>query len=1576
MAGRSEIVPWRRAIAVLTAVVVLLAGLVVVLRSDGFTPVDATVPGATRWFVHQATGRVVLADGFSGRALARLDAGAVGDVLEIAQSAAGVAVIDRSAATARDIDASRLRLGPSRSVGVVASPSAIVGLGRTGLVAVDPVSATGLLLPPGGDAVPFVVGDAGDDVRVAPDGSVWTIASGALTRITTTLPTVLATGLSAARFTLVGAAPLVLDVERGRARLGEGDWTALPDGVDPSEVALQEPGPSAGCGWLGADDELWCVGAGGIDQRATIDGLDVDGADRLAIAGDAGVLVRRSPQEIVRIDWRSATIRADPTTSVPADSELDVAASTDLIWVDQTNGALVWAINPWGVQAIRKNDASTPLLGDTGEVLEDGEVGQDVGAAGGPSAIEIPFAPDDNGIDDPPVAVDDQVTARSGAPVPVVVTANDYDPDGEAIALVSVTEPDHGTVEIASATTAVYRPGSGFVGIDRFTYTIVDGDGTEATATVTLELLPADGTNQAPIGTDDVAETGPDAAVVVDVLLNDIDPERDSLRIDSFTPPDVGGELVEVESASGLPALRYTPPPGASGTATFTYRPADVLGAVGESVPVRVEIAQPTDANRPPILRPDAVRVRRDVPAPLPVLANDRDPDGDRMFVSVVEPLPPGIDVRLDGTALVITARAGAADLSPFAYRVDDGHGNVVLGSVLVALIGDQEPNRPPVANADSATVVVGTSRQIDVLANDTDPDGDPLFLVSAGRAGGATSAGDIRVEGGLVSYTPAPVDSGVDAAVDRFTYVVSDGNGHEVVGDVTVRVLLEPIAAPPFAQDDAATTVVDTPVTLDVLYNDGDPSGEPPSIVGTPGCAGGGTARVNSDGRVRYTPPIGRAGVFTCSYEVVNSQGLRDAATIVVTVLEPEIRNLPPIVGNISRTVEIGATITVDLLADATDPDGPRAELRVLSMTRPVLGTAMRDGSIVTFEAGDVVGPVSIAFQVGDAGNGVTPARLNIRIVEPDPEPPDAVDDRLTITGPAEPVTFDVLANDSDPDGERTGLTVVDATLESGDASVAVVANTVVVTAPPEYVGVVRVRYAIADADGLGDTALAILTVLEAPNRPPTAVDDSGEVVNGGTITVPIALNDLDLDGDPLTYSIVSPPDPALGSARLDAGALVFVAVPGASGAATITYRVDDGEATADAVVRISVLPCAAAPPEAPDVFLQTGYEQPIAIDLGVYARNGQIVDVSAPLSAPSGIITPPPGENGNIVISYAVRNSCRIQDVGQVVIDVNQDPAGTPFERSIGRRETLSIPVTSLASDLEPLTILALEQAPGWVRVAADGRSIDVVPDGAAGRADTVAVIADPGGLQVRVPVTIVLVNLAPVARPDAFDHAPDVDTFDPLANDTDDDGDAIQLLAVPETLAFPNGVSGTIEVVDGRRLRIVPGGGEGVATFEYTIVDSVGLASAPATVTVTVNRSPIAPDVEIELPAKSEREVAVPATDPDGDALTLEVLDDPDEIDLVVDGLKVTVTTSPQAANREFVVRYRVTDPEGATAEGRLLITVTEPTPPTTTTTTTPPTTTTTTTPPTTTPPTTTPPTTTTATITTTTAQLERG
>ena len=510
-------VPWRRVAVVFTAVALAVSGVFVAFRADGFDAVDATVPRATRWFVDDQLDALVLADGFAGKLLAKVPLDSDSNQLEVVQGPSGASVLDRSgAATSQTIDTAALRVGSAQSLDLVSSPETIVGVGQSGVVAVQPGVDEGVLLPPEGEPLPFEVGDIGRDeaTRVSSDGAVWTIADGAFARITTTGREVFATGLGTARFSLAGNTPVLLDADRQRVRFGDGDWVSLSDEVPISDVVVQQPGPPASCGWVGGNDRLWCVGAGGVEERVDIDGLDIDGSDLLAIAGDAGVVVRPGASEIVPIDWRAGEaldavdardevdgangddgedgVGPGPTPDAPAGANFSVASSVDLVWVEDVTGDLVWAINPWGVEVIRKTDAA-PLIGESGDVIED----EDEPAADGGTGIgtegfdEQEPEPDEDGIDEAPEAKDDQVTARFGIAVPIAVTANDFDPDGDAIAVVAVDVVESGTITIQSASTVLYSPKPNTVGTETFDYTITDGAGHEDTATVTVQLLPA-----------------------------------------------------------------------------------------------------------------------------------------------------------------------------------------------------------------------------------------------------------------------------------------------------------------------------------------------------------------------------------------------------------------------------------------------------------------------------------------------------------------------------------------------------------------------------------------------------------------------------------------------------------------------------------------------------------------------------------------------------------------------------------------------------------------------------------------------------------------------------------------------------------------------------------------------------------------------------------------------------------------------------------------------------------------------------------------------------------------------------
>ena len=305
--------------------------------------------------------------------------------------------------------------------------------------------------------------------------------------------------------------------------------------------------------------------------------------------------------------------------------------------------------------------------------------------------------PDDNGVDDPPVAVDDAVTARSGSSVPVQVTANDYDPDGEAIAVSAVGLAGHGTVEIGTASTVVYTPDAGYVGRDHVR--LHDrrrqrhrGQSATVVSNCCRSTRRTSRRWAAPI----TPRPGPGTPVVVEVLLNDVDPERDALRIGSFTPPDgqraTIGEVTETVGPSGLPALRFVPADGFEGTAMFSYRPVDALGGQGDDVEVRVEVASgramPTVPRDPSGCRPRPPRTRR---TPVPVLVNDVDPDGDDLTLERGEPLPPGLDVARRGRSSVAGHRSRRRRRTPAVPVRGRPTGAVAwrAASVLVDVIDD-----------------------------------------------------------------------------------------------------------------------------------------------------------------------------------------------------------------------------------------------------------------------------------------------------------------------------------------------------------------------------------------------------------------------------------------------------------------------------------------------------------------------------------------------------------------------------------------------------------------------------------------------------------------------------------------------------------------------------------------------------------------------------------------------------------------------------------------------------------------------------------------------------------------------
>jgi len=198
--------------------------------------------------------------------------------------------------------------------------------------------------------------------------------------------------------------------------------------------------------------------------------------------------------------------------------------------------------------------------------------------------------------------------------------------------------------------------------------------------------------------------------------------------------------------------------------------------------------------------------------------------------------------------------------------RVDYYEG---LGQALVKVswtrIGDIPPvNGAPDANNDTATAEHNTPVTLNVLANDSDPDGDALSVSkfdAASAQGGTVSI----TAAGLATYTPKAGFSGTDT----FNYTASDGRGGTDSAKVTVTVKAAPPAnRAPDAHGDSASTAFNTPVTLNVLANDSDPDGDALRVLNFDAAsAQGGTVSITAAGLATYTPKAGFSGTDTFNY-------------------------------------------------------------------------------------------------------------------------------------------------------------------------------------------------------------------------------------------------------------------------------------------------------------------------------------------------------------------------------------------------------------------------------------------------------------------------------------------------------------------------------------------------------------------------------------------------------------------------------------------------------------------------------------------------------------------------------------
>lgn len=556
--------------------------------------------------------------------------------------------------------------------------------------------------------------------------------------------------------------------------------------------------------------------------------------------------------------------------------------------------------------------------------------------------------------------------------------------------------------------------------------------------------------------------------------------------------------------------------------------------------------------NHFPLAQADSASTSAGVATSIDVVANDSDADGDALVVSAVTVPAHGTAVASGGT-IVYTPVAGFSGADAFAYTVSDGRGGSASASVAVSV--GARPNQAPVARDDTATTAFGQPVTIDVLANDSDPDSDPLAIASVG----VPAHGTVSNSGQAVVYTPAPGYFGPDA----FTYVVGDGHGGTATATVAITVRAQPNRNP-LARPDAATVTSGQIVTVDVLANDNDNDGDPLTVTSLGAPLHGAVAIFGN--QVQYASAPGYAGPDAFTYTISDGRGGSASATVTINVVP--LPNRPPVAVNDAATTSLAAPVTIAVLVNDSDPDGD--PLTITATTPPAFGTIVVSGGSITYtaNAAGVTGTDTFTYTISDGRGGTATATVTVTVTAITNQPPTAVDDTTT-TPFGQPVTIPVLANDSDPDGDP--LVVASVTPASSGTAV-IAGNAIVYTPAAGFSGVDRFGYTISD--GRGGTAAAFVSVIisPAPNQPPIAVADNGAI---NQTVIAVLANDSDPDGDPLTIIGVTQPvsstgGPA-GSVQVTGSTVTWTPPAGFLDAATFTYTISDGRGgTATAIVNV----------------------------------------------------------------------------------------------------------------------------------------------------------------------------------------------------------------------------------------------------------------------------------------------------------------------------------------------------------------------------------------------------------------------
>lgn len=747
------------------------------------------------------------------------------------------------------------------------------------------------------------------------------------------------------------------------------------------------------------------------------------------------------------------------------------------------------------------------------------------------------------------------------------------DDDGDDLTYRITEEPTNGTVTPVAGVpnNYIYTPNRNFVGEDILYFVVSDGkDDSEPTATVFF----VQATNAPPVVVRDTYATDEDTPLVVGapgVLANDYDVDDETLSVTLLGSPGYG--TVEL-NADG--SFIYTPEADFNGTDSFFYRVSDGVSA-SSSFPVEITVKAVNDA---PFAEDESYATDEDTPlnvAAPGVLSNDYDYEGDALVAAVVAgPAHGTLNLSANG-GFNYTPAANYNGSDSFRYRAGDGklQSEPATVSITVRAVNDA----PVAADVDGGNLTISETRNGTLRATDGDNTSTELTftLVDAPAHGEATVNAN-----GSFSYSATPGTFYVGA--DSFTFRATDAGGaNSNVARVTFNIVAPPVSVvardDEFAGDDNYAKVKGN-----VLLNDGGDG--PLSAVLVSGSQHNNQLTLQSDGNFDFSSS-GFVGTDSFTYRAKDASGnLSAPATVTIRVSH---LNRAPFAATdyygvgASGILSVGARGVTSNDGDADiaqygERFGDRLTVALLPTEPARFGTVtMRpDGSFVytvNSPAPTQSGFDQFYYTLSDGQGGESIGRVSISI-QPDNNAPVAQNQSLILGANQSylPITF----SGSDPDGEPISYELL--SLPTQGTLRSATGGPIQVGRIYETNGIFYQRNAPGADDQLRDSFLfrardsrgllsnsATVTIrIGAINTAPVAVADEA-TTTGSAVTIPVAKNDSDAEGDAL--SVVS-----VDRSNLRPGASLTITPDGQSviynpgsnfdpgSGETFSYRITDG--------------------------------------------------------------------------------------------------------------------------------------------------------------------------------------------------------------------------------------------------------------------------------------------------------------------------------------------------------------------------------------------------------------------------------